>query len=243
MSQSEVAGPRPGAPHVGIIMDGNGRWAARRGLPRAAGHRAGVAAVRRVVEGATRAGVGTLTLYAFSADNWSRPAQEVAGLMRLFAEHLRAEATRCAEHSVRLEVIGRRDRLAPALLRAVRHAEWVTAAGTRLLLRIALDYSARDAILRAAQRLGGDVPATREAFGRLLAVVDHGSPVPELDLLIRTGGERRLSDFLLWEAAYAELVFTDRAWPDFGPDDLGAALREFAGRQRRFGGLPEVAAG
>jgi undecaprenyl diphosphate synthase len=146
-------------------------------------------------------------------------------------------------NDVRLEVIGRRDRLDPALRRRVKAAERETAAGRRLLLRVALDYSARDAILRAAQCLRPDTVPTREAFGRLIAIVDHGSPVPEVDLLVRTGGERRLSDFLLWEAAYAELVFTERMWPDLGAEELAAAVREFAGRQRRYGGLTDAAAG
>lgn len=223
--------------HVGIIMDGNGRWAARQGLPRSAGHRAGATAVRRVVEAAPGVGIGVLTLYAFSSDNWRRPAGEVDVLMRLFREYLRAETARCVENGVRLEVIGRRDRLEPRLLRRIRACERETAGGTRLLLRVAIDYSSRDAILRAAQCLRPDAVPTRDAFGRLLAIVDHGSPVPALDLLIRTGGERRLSDFLLWEAAYAELLFIERMWPEFGADDLAAALEEFQARERRFGGL------
>lgn len=229
--------------HVGLIMDGNGRWAARAGRPRTAGHREGAGAVRRVVEAAPALGIGTLSLYAFSADNWRRPAAEVRALMRLFREYLRVEAPRCVANGVRLEVIGRRDRLDRALRRRVEAAEGQTAAGRRLLLRIALDYSGRDAILRAAQCLRPDAVPTRESFGRLVAIVDHGSPVPELDLLVRTGGERRLSDFLLWEAAYAELVFTDRMWPDFGGEDLAAAVREFSARDRRFGGLSDAAAG
>jgi undecaprenyl diphosphate synthase len=156
--------------------------------------------------------------------------------MRLFQQYLRVEAARCVANSVRLEVIGRRDRLGPGLLRAIEAAEVATSAGSRLWLRVAVDYSSRDAILRAAQclRPGG---ASRESFGRLLGIVDHGSPVPELDLLIRTGGERRLSDFLLWEAAYAELYFTPVMWPDFGPDELRLAVLDFAGRERRFGGV------
>jgi undecaprenyl diphosphate synthase len=229
--------------HVGIIMDGNGRWARQRGESRSLGHRAGAEAVRRCVEAAPGAGVGVLTLYAFSADNWRRPAAEVAWLMRIFREYLRGEVSRCLENSVRLEVIGRRDRISRALRTAIEAAEQSTAAGTRLHLRIALDYSARDAILRAAQCVRPGVVPTRESFGRLLAIVDHGTPVPDVDLLIRTGGEQRLSDFLLWEAAYAELLFLDRLWPDFGPDDLHAAVREFSSRERRFGGLSDAVAG
>jgi undecaprenyl diphosphate synthase len=195
-----------------------------------------------VVEAAPDAGVGTLTLFAFSSDNWRRPAVEVAWLMRLFREHLRAETARCVANGVRLEIIGRRDRLGVSLLRAIEAAEVATSAGTQLLLRVAIDYSARDAILRAAQCLRSGA-ASRDSFGRLVSIVDHGSPVPELDLLIRTGGERRLSDFLLWEAAYAELFFTPTMWPDFGAEDLRSAVRDFATRERRFGGLPDQAVG
>jgi undecaprenyl diphosphate synthase len=242
MSQSASAFLVPG-PHVGIIMDGNGRWATGRGRPRSEGHRAGAQAVRRAVETAPGLGIGTLTLYAFSADNWNRPALEVRALMRLFREYLRVETPRCVRHGVRLEVIGRRDRFDSALRGRIERAERATASGRRLLLRIALDYSGRDAILRAAQCLQSDTPVGREAFGRLVAIVDHGSPVPELDLLIRTGGERRLSDFLLWEAAYAELLFLERLWPDFAEADLAAAMRDFGGRDRRFGGLTGAVAG
>jgi undecaprenyl diphosphate synthase len=229
--------------HVGIIMDGNGRWATRQGRSRGAGHRAGATMVRRIAEAAPDLGIGVLTLFAFSADNWRRPKAEVGWLMRLFREYLRVETARCAANGVRLEVIGRRDRIGPALQGAIEDAHRETAAGTRLHLRIALDYSARDAILRAAQCLNPETVPSREAFGRLLAIVDHGTPVPEVDLLIRTGGERRLSDFLLWEAAYAELLFTPLMWPEFGPEALGEAVRDFASRERRFGGLPDAAAG
>jgi undecaprenyl diphosphate synthase len=198
--------------------------------------------VRRIVEAAPELGIGVLTLYAFSADNWRRPPSEVAVLMRLFREYLRVETQRCLDNGVRLEIIGRRDRIDHRLRRRIDASERVTAEGARLRLRIALDYSSRDAILRAAQCLRADTVPTRDSFTRLLAIVDHGTPVPELDLLIRTGGERRLSDFLLWEAAYAELVFVERMWPDFGADDLAAAVREFERRERRFGGLRELAA-
>ena len=226
--------------HVGIIMDGNGRWATAQGLPRAAGHREGAAAVRRVVEAAPGSGIGTLTLFAFSADNWQRPEREVAWLMRLFREYLRAETARCVVTGVRLGVVGRRDRMPASLVRAITSAEEATARGERLHLRIAMDYSSRDAILRAAQCLPRDVVPSRESFGRLLSIVDHGSTVPPVDLLIRTGGERRLSDFLLWECAYAELYFTACMWPAFGESDLAAALADFRGRERRFGGLPRA---
>ena len=243
MKQSASPTSAAAALHVGIIMDGNGRWATRQGRSRSAGHREGAAMVRRIVEAAPDAGVGVLTLFAFSADNWRRPPAEVSWLMRLFREYLRVEMLRCRENGVRLEIIGRRDRLADNLRRTMEGAELATAGGERLHLRIALDYSARDAILRAAQCLRPETVPSRESFGRLLAIVDHGTPVRELDLLIRTGGERRLSDFLLWEAAYAELFFSPLMWPEFGPHELSSAVREFAQRERRFGGLPDVAAG
>ncbi len=238
MKQSTCRPLPPAGLHVGVIMDGNGRWATAQGLPRAAGHREGAAAVRRTVEAAPGEGIGTLTLFAFSADNWQRPEREVARLMRLFREYLRAEAARCVVTGVRLNVIGRRDRMPGPVLRAVEAAERATAGGHRLHLRIAMDYSARDAILRAAQCLPPETVPSRESFGRLLSIVDHGGTTPPVDLLIRTGGEQRLSDFLLWECAYAELHFTTRMWPDFAPRDLAAALDDFRGRQRRFGSVP-----
>ncbi len=226
--------------HVAIIMDGNGRWAVSRGRPRTAGHMAGVEAVRRAVEAAADLGVGTLTLFAFSSDNWKRPDMEVRALMRLFRGYLTAEAGKCAQNGVRMSVIGRRDRLSPGLVRVIEEAEARTAEADRFLLRIAVDYSARDAILRAAARLQKEERPSRETFARLLAEPRDGEiPVPDVDLLIRTGGEKRLSDFLLWECAYAELVFTDRLWPDFGGADLAEAVREFHRRERRFGEVPE----
>jgi undecaprenyl diphosphate synthase len=229
--------------HVAIIMDGNGRWAERQGRARDAGHRAGADAVRRVVRAAPGQGVGVLTLYAFSSDNWRRPAREVDTLMTLFLEHFRREAAECRENGVRLTVVGRRDRLPLALRAAIGSAERATAAGQRLWLRIALDYSSRDQILRAAARVG-ERTATRERFATELGAVGHDRrPSPDVDLLIRTGGERRLSDFLLWEAAYAELLFTDLAWPDFGEPELAAALTDFRSRERRFGGLGGAANG
>lgn len=216
-------------------MDGNGRWATRQGLGRMAGHRAGVETVRRIVEAAPGLGIGVLTLYAFSSDNWRRPEREVTWLMRLFREYLRCETPRCVADGVRLQVIGRRDRLPAGLVRGIAAAEAATVAGERLLLRLAVDYSARDAVLRAVQCVRSDTVPSRESFGRLLAIVDHGTPVPDVDLIVRTGGERRLSDFLLWDAAYAELVFSERMWPDFRPEDLAAAVEDFARRERRFG--------
>jgi undecaprenyl diphosphate synthase len=212
--------------HVAIIMDGNGRWALARGLARVAGHQAGAQAVRRAVEAAPGLGIGTLTLFAFSADNWRRPPEEVSALMALFVQFLEDETAECVEQGVRLEVIGRRDRLDPALGAAIARAEALTASGSRLRLRLAVDYSGRDAILSAVRGLA---TLSRESLAGALG--------PAVDLLIRTGGERRLSDFLLWECAYAELVFSRRMWPDFTPDDLAGAVREFRGRERRFGAI------
>ena len=226
--------------HAGIIMDGSGRWAEERGLPRSAGHHAGVAAVCRSVRAASGLGIGTLTLHAFSSDNWQRPPGEVRELMRIFEEFLRSSVAEWVGAGIRTSVIGRRDRLGSSLAAAIEAAEAATREGPRLHLRLAIDYSARDTILCAARSLAGFEAATPAEFARLLAAVDHHrAPVPELDLLIRTGGEQRLSDFMLWECAYAELVFTDRMWPDFDAADLEAAVREFRSRHRRFGRAPE----
>jgi undecaprenyl diphosphate synthase len=223
--------------HVAIIMDGNGRWAAARGLPRTAGHKAGASAVRRTIEAAPALGISTLTLYAFSSDNWQRPAAEVNALMKLLRRFLHAETGTCVENGIRVSVVGRRDRLAPALCRGIEAAEAATAGGRTLHLRVAVDYSARDAILRAASRVAPG-ETSREVFSFLLADVYHADPAPDVDLLIRTGGEKRLSDFLLWESAYAELVFLPRMWPDFDASDLRAATDEFRSRERRFGRVP-----
>ena len=229
--------------HVAIIMDGNGRWATARGWPRVAGHRAGGDTVRRVIEAGPGIGIGTLTLYAFSADNWARPRREVAALMELLSEYLRREIPRCVKEGVRVHFIGRRDRIPERLVRAMRAAEATTAPGRVLQLRLAVDYSARDAIVRAAQRMTPDQPATRENFARLIGEVEQPeASAPEVDLLIRTGGEQRLSDFLLWESAYAELCFSPTMWPDFSIQELEEAIQDFRARQRRFGGLPEQAA-
>ena len=242
MQRALSEGTEPAGLHAALIMDGNGRWARMRGRPRTMGHRAGASAVRRVVEAAPGLGIGTLTLYAFSADNWARPPREVGALMRLFRAYLAAETARCVETGVRMSIIGRRDRLPEALVRAAEGAEAATAAGRRLHLRLALDYSARDAILRAAALAGGTEP-TREEFARLLGQAAHAGPAPDVDLLVRTGGEQRLSDFLLWECAYAELLFVPTMWPDFGPAELAAAVAEFRRRDRRFGRVPDAAAG
>jgi len=227
--------------HVGIIMDGNGRWAARRGLPRFAGHRAGVAAVRRVVERACELELGTLTVYAFSADNWRRPPAEVRSLMGLIAAYLRVEAAKLREQGVRLEAIGRRDRIPAVLLRAIQRTEAVTAGGERLRLRVAIDYSAREAIARAAA--GAVVEPRADAAEVIERLIDQGltAECGNVDLLIRTGGEKRLSDFLLWECAYAEFYFTDRMWPEFDAADLDVAVAEFGHRERRFGAVPAAA--
>jgi undecaprenyl diphosphate synthase len=234
--------PLCGGLHLAIIMDGNGRWATRRGLPRIAGHRAGVAAVRRVVESAADLGVGTLTLFAFSSDNWRRPPEEVGALMALLQSGLRSELRNFITGGARLKVIGRRDRLPRGLQRAIGEAEAATAAGNRLNVRIALDYSARDAIAQAAACWEVGAPASRERFEQHLRhVLGSDDERSDVDLLIRTGGELRLSDFLLWECAYAELWFTDKMWPDFDGADLHAALAEFHRRERRFGGVPPPA--
>jgi undecaprenyl diphosphate synthase len=218
--------------HAAIIMDGNGRWATRRGLPRVAGHRAGARVVRDIVEAAPSLGITTLTLYAMSSDNFGRPAGEVAALLRLFAEYLGRETGRLVEKGVRLEVIGRRDRLPARLAAAIARAEQRTAGGEALRLRLAIDYSARGEILRAVERAGERAGAGEHPFAGW----------PDVDLLVRSGGERRLSDFLLWECAYAELSFTDRLWPDFTRDDLAAAVADFRRRDRRFGLVAEEVA-
>jgi undecaprenyl diphosphate synthase len=227
--------------HVAIIMDGNGRWAARQGLPRVAGHRAGVAAVRRVVERAPQLGISQLTLYAFSSDNWRRPASEVQSIFWLLRAFLRLEAERLRQNGVRLQIVGRRDRLAESVLREIVKAESTTGEGRRLQLHVAIDYSSRDAIARAAASANAALSKEDRqlpySLGPLMMQVLTAQG-GEVDLLIRTGGEKRLSDFLLWECAYAELLFTDRMWPDFDEADLEAALDEFSSRERRFGGVP-----
>jgi undecaprenyl diphosphate synthase len=229
--------------HVAILLDGNGRWAASRGLPRSEGHRAGVAAVRRVVRAAPSIGIGVLTLYAFSSNNWERPASEVISLLNLLEEFLRAEAAACATAGVRIRVIGRRDRIPPSLVDAIESAECLTSPGRKLDLRIALDYSSRDSILRAACWMLSSLEVSEREFARRLGeVTNAGGPAPDVDLLIRTGGERRLSDFMLWECAYAELFFTTRMWPEFEAKDLAEAVDDFLNRERRFGRLPEAAA-
>ena len=229
--------------HVAIIMDSNGRWATRRGLPRVAGHRAGVAALRRVVERADKAGIRRLTVYAFSSDNWRRPAAEVESIFWLLRAFLRLETQRLKERGARLQIIGRRDRLAKRVVREIDRAEGVTAAGRGLHLCVAIDYSSRDSITRAAAyataAFSDGVPPSPDLLGPML-IQALTVPGADVDLLIRTGGEKRLSDLLLWECAYAELLFSDCMWPDFDAASLDRALAEFRSRERRFGGVPAL---
>ena len=219
--------------HVAIIMDGNGRWATRRGLPRRAGHKAGVDALRRISEAAWDLGAGTLTVYAFSSDNWRRPAAEVSALMGLLRRYLATEIERLGKSGIRLTVIGRRDRFPPGIAPLIARAEASTREGKSLHLRIALDYSARDAILQAVDAMRDTGVCSRERMSEVLG----GKGCGDVDLLIRTSGEQRLSDFLLWECAYAELHFAEKLWPDFEPADLAAAIAAFRRRERRYGGL------
>jgi undecaprenyl diphosphate synthase len=226
--------------HIGIIMDGNGRWALARRLNRQAGHRAGARAVDAVVRAAARRGIGTLTLYAFSADNWQRPRPEVRALFGLLRRYLMTETERCVAESIRLNVIGSRARLSHELLRQIETSEQLTSVCKGMHLRLAIDYSSRRSIIAAAGNLESSGAGGAEAFLERLAEVDHSRPAaPAVDLLIRTGGERRLSDFLLWECAYAELLFLDCPWPDFDESAFVQCLAEYARRQRRFGLLPQ----
>lgn len=219
--------------HVAVIMDGNGRWALARGLHREAGHWAGVPALREVVSAAPGLGITTLTAYAISSDNLRRPAKEVSGLFGILRHYLEADLGRLAAAGIRLSVIGRRDRLPAGLPQLIDQAEAATAGGQVLNLRLAVDYSGRDAILAAAKGADADT-LTREGISRRLNDRQGG---PDVDLLIRTSGEQRLSDFLLWEAAYAELYFTPTLWPDFDRTALAEAVGAFKSRSRRFGGL------
>ena len=224
--------------HTAIIMDGNGRWALARGLPRTAGHQQGAKAVKRIVQAAPELGIRVLTLYAFSSDNWCRPRPEVDFLMRQLERFLRSEKESCIDNGVRLSVIGRRDRLKRRMVEAIERVETATEDGTRLHLRLAVDYSARAAIASAASHVAS-CSLSHDHFAHHLNAVIHSSPAaPDVDLLIRTGGEKRLSDFLLWECAYAELLFSDCMWPDFDATDLAMAVEDFGRRQRRFGLLP-----
>jgi len=228
--------------HVAIISDGNGRWATSRGLPRSAGHRAGAESARRIIEGAPRMGIHTLTLFALSSANWKRPASEVNAILRLLHEYLLIETSHCIAEGVRLSVIGRRDRIPATLRQAIADSEAATASGTRLHLRLAIDYSAREAIYHAACRFYKVTELSPESFSNVLAEVLRGGST-EVDLLIRTGGEQRLSDFLLWECAFAEFVFLSKRWPDFTAADLAGAVQEFSRRERTRGALPDAIAG
>lgn len=224
--------------HIAIIMDGNGRWAVRRGLPRTVGHRAGAKAVDAVVEAAARQHVDTLTLYAFSAANWCRPREEVGALFTLFRRYLLTQTQRCLEQAIRINVIGRRDRLSPELCKAIEDSETATAHCSGMHLRIAVDYSSQDSLIETCRRLQSEHSVDRQRFIQCLAAVDRSTAsTATVDLLIRTGGEKRLSDFLLWECAYAELYFTDCLWPDFDAAAFTQALADFTARDRRFGAI------
>jgi len=229
--------------HVAIIPDGNGRWAALRGRPRAEGYEAGAEAVRRVVTAASVLCIDTLTLFAFSADNWHRLGDEVRTLLSVLEDFLAEQACTTAEPRPRVTAIGRRDRIPASLRSAIEMAESATAGADGLRLRLAIDYSSRDAMLRAACRLYTAMEVSRESFARRIESASaETASAADVDLLIRTGGELRLSDFLLWESAYAELYFTPRLWPDFDAADLAAAQAEFHSRERRFGRVPQRAA-
>jgi undecaprenyl diphosphate synthase len=222
--------------HVAIISDGNGRWGTERGLTRTAGHRAGAQAAEKIIAAAPRLGVKTLTLFALSSANWARPAGEIRGILNILHEYLLIETSRCIADRVRLSIIGRRDRLPATLKEVIADAEAATIHGARMHLRLAVDYSSRESIYLAACRFYKATQLSPESFSNVLAEIHHGPPI-EVDLLIRTGGEQRLSDFLLWECAFAEFVFLNKRWPDFTGDDLAAAIREFRTRERTRGVL------
>jgi undecaprenyl diphosphate synthase len=228
--------------HVAIISDGNGRWATSKGLPRSAGHRAGAEAVRGIINAAPCMGIHTLSLFALSSANWQRPAAEVAAILRILHEYLLGETSHCVEEGVRLSVLGRRDRLPVELRQAIADAEAATSDGKRLHLRLAIDYSAREAIFSAACRFYKATELSTASFGNVLGEFSRGGSA-DVDLLIRTGGEQRLSDFLLWECAFAEFVFLQKRWPDFSAGDLQAAVQEYARRERTRGTLPAAIAG
>jgi len=226
--------------HVAIICDGNGRWATSRALPRSAGHRAGAEAARRVIRSAPHLGIHTLTLFALSSANWARPASEVAAILQILQGYLLAETSHCLEEGIRLSIIGRRDRLPAALREAITDSEALTANGKKLHLRLAIDYSARHTIFQAAIKFYKVTNLSSEAFSNILAEVQRGGST-DVDLLIRTGGEQRLSDFLLWECAFAEFCFLPKRWPDFTPKDLRDTVKEFEQRERTRGALPRDA--
>ncbi|MFN3481875.1 isoprenyl transferase [Rhabdaerophilum calidifontis] len=237
--------PAPGAScgvvHLAFIMDGNGRWATQRGLPRVAGHRAGLEAVRRLVRAAIARGIGYLTLYSFSTENWARPAEEVGELMRLLRFFIRSDLATLNARNVRVRIIGEREGLPEDILALLREAEAVTAANTGLMLIVAFNYGARAELVRATRRLAEEAASGRiapEAIGEaeIAARLDTAG-IPDPDLLIRSSGEQRISNFLLWQCAYTEFVFSPVLWPDFDEAALDAALAEFSHRHRRFGGL------
>jgi len=232
--------PTDGPLHVAIIMDGNGRWAKQRGLPRTFGHREGVKALRRVVEGAPALGVEVLTVFGFSTENWRRPIAEVSELMNLLRSYVESDLEKLAREGVRIRILGRREGLKPDVLEIIDRAERRTADNDRFLLQVAFNYGGRADITDAARRFAEDVEQGRAtaadldetAFAARLA----GEGAPDPDLIVRTSGEQRISNFLLWECAYAELVFQDVFWPDYSPDHLKAAIAEFRARERRYGG-------
>lgn len=233
--------PAHGARHVAIIMDGNGRWAKKRLLPRVAGHRAGVEAVRRVARAAQELGLECLTLYAFSSENWKRPASEVADLMGLLRHFIQSDIDEFHANGVRLRVIGNYRALDPSLVELIDGAMARTAGNSGPIIAIALNYGAQDEMVQAVQALASRVAAGEIAADAIGAADIDGAlytaGLPPLDLMVRTSGEQRLSNFMLWQAAYAELYFTDTLWPDFGADALAQALDAFRMRDRRFGGL------
>jgi undecaprenyl diphosphate synthase len=238
----ESGGAGPNIPrHVAIIMDGNGRWAKKRGLPRAAGHKAGAESVRKVLKAAGEAGVGCLTLYAFSSENWRRPETEISDLMGLLRFYLKAELSALHKQGVRIKIIGDYKAFPDDIVKALEDAMALTAANSRLTLAVALNYGSRGEMVQAVRDLAGRIAAGEIAADAVTEdVIDdllYTSDLPPLDLLIRTSGECRLSNFLLWQAAYAELLFVDTLWPDFDERALQAALADFARRERRYGGL------
>ncbi len=227
--------------HVAIIMDGNGRWAQQKGLPRLAGHKAGVEALRKVIERADQLGVGHLTVYAFSTENWKRPQEEVNGLMTLLQLYIKNELGRLHKKNVRIQMLGELSQFTPAVKKDIEKAMEKTKANTGLTLNIALNYGSRDELVKAAQSLASQVKAgqlepediTEDRFESAL----YSSSIPDPDLLIRTSGEIRLSNFLLWQLAYTEFYFTDVYWPDFGQEDFDLAIGTYQNRNRRFGGI------
>jgi undecaprenyl diphosphate synthase len=239
LASTETAGAPPLPRHVAIIMDGNGRWAAARGLPRVAGHRRGAEAVRDVVEGCREMGIAYLTLYAFSSENWKRPASEVGDLMDLLRYFIRKELDELHRNGVRVRIIGERQGLAADIVGLIEQAERTTRANSALTLVIALNYGSHNEIAQACRRIAEEAVAGQFPTGAIDAAMVRRhldtADMPDPDLVIRTSGERRLSNFLLWQTAYAELVFTDTLWPDFTRAHLAAAIRDFQQRERRYG--------